>query len=157
LKSTADAPSYERANAAYVSGDHTAAERLSLQAAAESEKPGSTPSEETIKALKLAGLSAQKRFEYPKAMEHFRDAEKRIDRQRTPEEWSEIQQAIADLLSEQGQPGQAESVLRTLIDFRNQVFGPENPDTLKSLNRVAFALNSQGRYKEAEAEFRRNI
>ena len=60
LKSKTDAPSYERANAAYVSGDQAAAERLSLQAAADSQKPGSTPSSETIKALKLAGLAAQK-------------------------------------------------------------------------------------------------
>lgn len=157
LKSTADAPRYERAKAAYVSGDYTAAERLSLQAAAESEKPGSTPSGETIKALKLAGLAAQKNYDYWSAMEHFRAAEKRIDRERAPEEWCDIQQTIADLLMEQGQPGEAESVLRTLIDFRNQRFGPENPDTLKSRNRLAFALNSQGRFNGAETEFRQNI
>jgi tetratricopeptide (TPR) repeat protein len=157
LKSKTDAPSYERASAAYVSGDQAAAERLSLQAAADSQKPGSTPSSETIKALKLAGLAAQKNYDYWTAMEHFRNAEKQIDRQRAPEEWSDIQATIADLLSEQGLTSEAESALRTLIDFRNQTFGPENPGTLQSRNRLAFVLNSQGRYKEAETEFRGNV
>ncbi len=157
LKSKTDAPSYERANAAYVSGDHTAAERLSLQAAADLQKPGSTPSSETVRALKLAGLAAQKNYDYWTAMEHFHEAERQIDRQKAPDDWVEIEQAIADLFSEWGQPAEAEKVLRELIDFRDQRFGPENPETLRTRNRLAFTLNSEGRYQEAETEFRRNI
>jgi len=35
-----------------------------------------------------------------------------------------------------------------------KVLGPEHPDTLRSRNNVASVLDEEGKYAEAEAEFR---
>ena len=157
LKRAADATSYERANAAYVSNDHAEAERMALQAAEEAKKTPTTTPSDAIQALKLAGLAAQKRIQYSAAMEHFRAAEKMTHREGNPAEWSEVQHAIADLLLDQGQYSLAANILRTLVDVRVRVFGPEHPDTLRSSNRLAYALWRQGRYLEAEEGFRQVI
>src|SRR3989442_154683 len=93
-------------------------------------------------------------IEYARAVEHFREAEKLTDRERSAAEWAEVQHAIADLLYDQGQYSDAEKVLRGLIEIRSRVLGPEHPDTLWSRNNLAKALGGQGKYAEAEAEFR---
>jgi tetratricopeptide (TPR) repeat protein len=156
LQRAPDATNYERANAAYVAKDYPEAERVSLQAAEEAkqttEKPG-----DAVNALKLAGLSAQKRIEYANAMTHFRDAEKLTDRGRNAEEWAEVQHAIADLLLDQGRYNDAEKTLRSVMDVRTQRFGPEHPETLRSHNRLAYAIWRQGRFKDAQADFRQIV
>ena len=153
LKQAPDATSYERANAAYVSNDFSEAERLSSQAAEEEKKTALAKPSDVIQALKLAGLSAQKRIQYASAMEHFREAEKLTNQERNPAEWTEVQHAIADLLLDQGQYSEAENILRSVVDVRTRVFGPEHPDTLRSRNRLSYALWRQGKYAEAEADF----
>jgi tetratricopeptide (TPR) repeat protein len=157
LKSAPDATSYERANAAYVSNDYSEAERLSLQAAEEAKNAPSAKPSDIVQALKLAGLSAQKRIQYASAMAHFREAEKLMDRQRNPEEWAEVQHAIADLLLDQGRYNDAANILRDVVEVRGQVFGSEHPETLRSRNRLAYALWRQGRYADAQADFRQVV
>ncbi len=151
LQRAADATVYERANAAYVTKNYPEAERASLQAAAEAP---SNKSADGIKALELAGLSAQKRVEYASAMTHFRDAEKLTNIERDPAQWAEVQYSIADLLLDQGKYSEAEKILRPVNDVRTRIFGAENPDTLRSRNRLAYSLWRQGRWKEAETDFR---
>ena len=90
-------------------------------------------------------------------MGHFRDAEKLTDRDRNPEDWAEVQFAIANLLINQGQYGNAESILRTVVDIRTHLLGPEHPNTLGSRNNLALALREQGKYTEAEAQDRELI
>jgi tetratricopeptide (TPR) repeat protein len=157
LKRAPDATNYERANAAYVTNDYGEAERLSLQAAEKEKETAPAKPGAAIQALKLAGLSAQKRIEYSTAMEHFHDAETLTDRQRSPEEWAEIQLAIADLLLDQGQYSSAGNILQAVVEVRGRAFGPEHPETLRSRNRLAYALWRQGQYAEAEANFREVI
>jgi tetratricopeptide (TPR) repeat protein len=154
VKRAPDTTLYERANAAYVTNDFSEAERLSLQAAEEAKKASPNEPGEVVRSLKLAGLSAQKRIEYSPAMRHFRDAEILTDRARNPEEWSDVQLAIADLSLDQGQYTEAGNVLQTVVEVRTKVFGYQHPDTLRSRNRLAYAFWRQGRYTEAEDNFR---
>jgi tetratricopeptide (TPR) repeat protein len=150
LKSAPNATSLDRADAAYVVKDYVESERLALQGSDDARK--SPEPEDDIEALKLAGLAAQKHDEDAHAMEHFRDAEKLTDRERDPGEWAEVQNAIANVLIDQGEPGAAEKVFRDVVGVMSRVLGAEHPDTLRSRSSLAIALNAQGKYAEAETE-----
>ena len=115
LKRSPDASTYERANAAYVAKDYVEAERLAVLAATEARKVTPANAKAVIQALELAGPSAQARIQYPRAMEHFREAEKLTDVNRNSEEWATLQDAIADLLFAQGKFGEAEKLFRSVI------------------------------------------
>ena len=60
LKKSPNATTYERANAAYIAKDYNEAERLALVAADEAQRGGPSKNEHAIKALELAGWSAEK-------------------------------------------------------------------------------------------------
>jgi len=152
LKRASAPTSYERANAAYVAKDYSDAERLALQAADVTSK--SLKGEKTIEALELAGWSAEKRIDYNRAMEHFREAEKLTDKQRDPKEWARVQHAISYLLDDEGRYGEAENILRRVIEVRTHVLGAEDPDTLSSRNGLANEFLHQGKFAEAEVEHR---
>ena len=145
---------YERANASYVAKDYAHAEGLALQAAGESQKIKPSNPKNILAALELAGLSAQKRIDYARAMEHFRAAEKLTDRDRDLEDWAILQHQVADLLVAQGKYSDAERVFRTVIDARARVLGLEHPNTLDSRHRLIYALTRQTKYPEAESEAR---
>ncbi|HEV2095686.1 MAG TPA: tetratricopeptide repeat protein, partial [Chthoniobacterales bacterium] len=157
LKRAPEATSYQRANAAYVSKDYAESERWSLQAVEKAQKAGSPKPREVVQALELAGFSAQKRFQFNSAMEHFREAETLTDRQSSPESWAEVQHAIGDLLLDEGRYGDAENVLRMVVDMRQRILGGEHPETLRSRNRLAYAQYRQGKYSEAIADFRQIV
>ena len=154
LQRAPDASTYEKANAAYVAKDYLGAERLALQAVEELQKTASTKPGEIVQAYQLAGFSAQKRVQFKTAMEYFRAAEKLTDRQGNPTQWADIQHAIGDLLMEQGAYREAEEVMRAAAETRAQALGPEQPDTLRSRARVAYAQYRQGKYNEAIASLR---
>jgi tetratricopeptide (TPR) repeat protein len=154
LQRAPDATAYERANAAYVAKDYLEAERLAVQAAEELQKAGSSKPAEIVQAYQLAGFSAQKRVQFKTAMEYFRTAEKLTDRQGNPTQWADIQHAIGDLLMEQGAYREAEDVMRTAAETRATALGAEQPDTLRSRARVAYAQYRQGKYNEAIASLR---
>jgi tetratricopeptide (TPR) repeat protein len=150
-----DASSYERACAAYLGKDYAEAERLFLTRADEAQQAIPTKTAEIIRALKLAGSSALKLDEFVRAREHLAEAEKLTDRQRNPREWADVQYAIANvLLAGEEHPGDAEKLLRAVIEVRTQIFGPEDRETLKARRRLALSLQLQARYPEAEAELR---
>jgi tetratricopeptide (TPR) repeat protein len=154
LKRSPKAGAYERANASYVAKDYVEAERLALEAAAESQKTKPDNSKNIVAALELAGLSAYRAIQYDRAMQHFREAEKLTDRHRNLTEWVRLQDDIADLLVAQGRYSNAETVFRSVIEARTLALGPEHPDTLDSRHRLIYALSRQSRYTEAEAEAR---
>ena len=155
VKRDPDASSYERACAAYLGKDYAEAERLFLTTAGEAQQAIPTKTVDIIRALKLAGWSARKLDEFVRAREHLAEAEKLTDRQRNPREWADVQYAIANvLLAEEEHPGDAEKLLRAVIEVRTQIFGPEDRETLKARRRLALSLQLQARYLEAEAEFR---
>jgi hypothetical protein len=155
VKRDPDASSYERACAAYLGEDYAEAERLFLTTADEAQQAIPPKTGDIIRALKLSGSSAQKLNELVRAREHLVEAEKLTDRQRNPGEWADVQYAIANvLLSGQDHPGDAEKLLRAVIEVRTQIFGPEDRETLKARRRLALSLQYQDRYLEAEAEWR---
>jgi tetratricopeptide (TPR) repeat protein len=154
LKTAPGTTTYERANSAYVAKDFTDAEQLALQVAEESRKATPAHTAEVIKALELAGWSAEKRIQYADALSHFHEAEKLTDRHREPTEWSRVQYAIAWVLFDQGQYHDAEVVLAEVLKERESVLGPEHPDTLAARHYLARAVLMQGRDAEAEKEYR---
>lgn len=161
LYSRADTSSLLRARAAYALGKFDEAQKLSLAAAAEDVKAYETAQrvqqdrrKSAIEGYKLAGQSAQKLIQYNEAMLHFREAEKLTDRAGDPKLWAEVQEAIADLLYDQGHYKEAEDTLGPVVQTRTQLSGPEDPAALKSRNRLTYARWKQGKLVEAEAEFR---
>lgn len=160
IYSRTDTSSLLRARAAYALGKFDEAQKLSLAGAAEDVKAYETAQrvqqdrrKSAIEGYKLAGQSAQKLIQYNEAMLHFREAEKLTDREHEPKEWAEIQDAIADLLFDQGQYKEAEEIMRTVVQARTKLSGPEDPATLVSRNRMAYARWKQGKLAEAEADF----
>jgi tetratricopeptide (TPR) repeat protein len=155
VKRDPDASSYERACAAYLGKDYAEAERLFLTIAGEAQQAIPPKTVDIIRALKLAARSARKLDEYVRAREHLAEAEKLTDRQRNPREWADVQFAIAELLNaEEEHPGDAEKLLRAVIEVRTQIFGPEDRETMKARRELALSLHLQSRHLEAEAEFR---
>ncbi len=157
LRRSPSASIYERANAAYVAKAYDDAELLALQAANQARKLSPPDTKSLIEALELAGRSAQAAIQYPRAMQHFREAEKYADVKRNSEEWAQLQDAIADLLFAQGRFGEAEKLYRQVIELRSRVLGPEHPDTLASRNRLIYALNEEEKHAEAVAEARQVV
>ena len=101
----------------------------------------------------LAGYSARQRVQQVDALKHLREAEKLTDRDRSPQDWAGY---ICDcrFVNCQGQCNRAENILRSVVEVRTQVLGPEHPDTLWSRGNLAIALAAQGKYAEAEVQFR---
>ncbi len=56
-----------------------------------------------------------------------------------------------------GRFGEAERELRLVVDFNFRFLGPEHPDTLRSSNNLASAIDAQGRHAEAEALHRETL
>src|SRR4029077_1840483 len=61
--------------------------------------------ENAIRALELAGWSAERQIHYSGALEHLREAQKLTDQRRDPEEWARIQNDIVRVISQQGHYG----------------------------------------------------
>lgn len=161
LYNRSDTTPLMRARAAYALGHFEEAERLSLEGAKQDRQGYESAQavqegrrKHAIEGYELAGQSAQKRIQYAEALAHFREAEKLTDRDRTPEDWAEVQYAIADLLLDQGHYSEAENLLRSVVLVRTRVLGPEHPDTLKSRGRMDGALWKEYKYVEADADSR---
>jgi tetratricopeptide (TPR) repeat protein len=150
LKKSPNATTYERANAAYVAKDYNEAERLALAAADQAQRAGPSKNEEAIKALELAGWSAEKRIEYADALIHFQDAEKLTDRARDPLEWARVQFGIGMVLYDRGQYNDAERLFREVLKERELVLGAEHADSLTTRSMLESALYYQGKYAEDE-------
>jgi serine/threonine protein kinase len=150
LKKSPNATTYERANAAYVAKDYNEAERLALAAADQGQRAEPSRNEEAIKALELAGWSAEKRIEYADALIHFQDAEKLTDRTRDPLEWARVQFGIGMVYYDRGQYSDAEGLFREVLKERERVLGTEHPDSLATRSQLESALYYQGKYAEDE-------
>jgi len=54
------------------------------------------------------------------------------------------------VLQSQGKYEEAEVMHRRALKGRENVLGPEHPDTLSSVNNLGMVLKTQGKYEEAE-------
>jgi hypothetical protein len=57
---------------------------------------------------------------------------------------------LAHLLMNQGKLGEAEPLMREVLDVMRATLGPKHPDTLSSMNNLAGLLKAQGKLGEAE-------
>jgi serine/threonine protein kinase len=155
VKRNPDAPRYERACAVYLGKDFAESERLSLMAADEAQKAGPAATTDVIGALKLAALSACRTSEFTRAREHLGEAERLIDQSRDPQQWADVQWAIATvLLNKSDTHGEAEKTVRRVIEVRTHIFGPENRETLSARRLLGLCLLQQAKCPEAEVEYR---
>jgi tetratricopeptide (TPR) repeat protein len=155
VKRNPDAPRYERACAVYLGKDYAESERLSLTAADEAQKASPSAIADTVRALQLAAWSACKMGEFTRAREHLGEAESLIDQSRNPQEWAEVQWAIATvLLTKNDTAGEAEGIVRRVVEVRTHIFGPEHRETLSARRLLALCLLGQAKCPEAEVEFR---
>jgi len=137
-----------------VDKDYNEAERLALAAADEARRANPPKNAEAINAFELAAWAAEKRIEYADALKQLKVAEVLTDRIRDAGEWARGQFAIAWVLDDQGRYDDAARILHEVLNEREQLPGPEHPDTLATRRRLALALVNQGRHGEAETEFR---
>jgi tetratricopeptide (TPR) repeat protein len=157
LKRAPDTGTYERASAAYVTKAYAEAERLALAAADEAQRATPPKLGDAIKAFELAGNSADRRFDYAEALQHYRNAAKLTDRTRDSGEWCGQQWHIAFVLDEQGQYGESEKMYRAVLDELKRVYGDRANNQVSVLdirNNLGSALESQGKYSAAETAFR---
>ncbi len=157
LKDAPGASNYERANAAYVAKDYQEAEDKALRAAVEARKTIPPNTRGVIEALELAGLSAHAAIQFPRAWQHFKDAEALTDPNRDAQEWAKLQDAIATLLFDEGKYSDAEQLFRRVIAVRSRAMGLEHPDTLASRNRLVYVLNEEEKHEETEIEARQVV
>jgi len=73
-----------------------------------------------------------------------------------PEAGSLLNQ-IAYYLEDRAQYEQAEPLYQRALAIREQMLGPEHPDTATSLNNLAFLYHNQGKYEQAEPLYQRAL
>nr|XP_036584595.1 uncharacterized protein CTRU02_05670 [Colletotrichum truncatum]KAF6794113.1 hypothetical protein CTRU02_05670 [Colletotrichum truncatum] len=80
------------------------------------------------------------------------------------QDWCTDEEALWDLLANTGRSnellgkyGEAEQMHRQTLEMRKKVLGPENPNTLSSMNNLAGVFDSQGKYEEAEQMHRQAL
>ena len=161
LHSAPDTAPLMRARAAYALNKFEEAEKLFLpgearvaQAMANAGKDADKLRAQRTFALMGAGESALAQDQCGRSFAHLQSAVALTDRERDPIEWARVQHRLAFVQSALGDPGQAALILPPVIEIRQRLLGPENPDTLRSRNNLAGAFHALGRDSEAEAEHR---
>src|SRR5262249_46388919 len=129
-------------------------ERLAVEAANEVQKTRPTETKEIIEKLELAGVSAERAVLYPRAMQHFAEAEKLTNQERDLKQWVTVQHDIADLLVTSGKYAEAEKRLQVVIEAQTRALGAEHRDTLDTRARLIYPLTHQSKYQQAESEAR---
>ena len=161
LYTSPDSGLIAKATAAYALGKFEEAEALFLEDRSE-QKPVTGRSEraatdyrtQRILALEGAAKIATSRFQYTRAVEHYRAAAVLTSVGRDPLEWGRIHHLLAYALSGDGQYLEATEILLQVIPVFEKYLGAEHLATLGSANNLASALNSQGKYAEAEKRHR---
>jgi eukaryotic-like serine/threonine-protein kinase len=74
-----------------------------------------------------------------------------------PELQAQMMDVMGQVYGDLGLYTRAETILRQGFDVRRQAFGPEHPDTLKSMSSVVEILFREARYPEAEALARQTM
>ena len=64
---------------------------------------------------------------------------------------------LANLYESQGRYGEAETLFKEALQFRENILGKKHPDTITSLNNLAKLYITQGRYGEAELLFKESL
>jgi len=154
LLARADTGALDRASALFATRKFDEAEKAALQAKDKALATAGQSVHDAVKALELAGQSAEARIQYPRAMDHFRAAAALTSEERDPVEWADAQWHLASVLQENGQYNDAEIIWRKVIAVYTRVLGPEDPNTLSSRNNLANALKGQGKHAEAEQQYR---
>ena len=147
-------PKVDRAKAALAALDYADAERLALEAYAETKKAVPLDKHKLIDALVLAGRSASAHREDKIALTHLTEASKLTDKTADALEWANVNHVLSHVLLDSGAYGQAERLLREVIAIRTEKLGAEHPDTLQSRHNLAAALQTQGKNAEAEQGYR---
>ncbi|KAI1147078.1 hypothetical protein F4825DRAFT_465998 [Nemania diffusa] len=117
--------------------------------------PGSIQSNEYLALLEER---ARIRLDDGQLKEAEADAAYALDHMVKRDDVSEVhrlnaKRTLARAINFQGEPEQAEPLLREVLERRKQLWGPGHIDTLKSVLDLAQCLGNQGRYHEADRHF----
>ena len=74
-----------------------------------------------------------------------------------PDAQAEMMQVMGDVYINLGLYSRATDLERQSLDIRRRVLGPEDPDTLNSMDELAGALSESGHYAEAAKMFREEL
>jgi len=74
-----------------------------------------------------------------------------------PLTWVEAASQVAWILDEQGNHGEAEPLLRSIVRVMERTLGPESPEVAASLNNLGRTLRETGRLEKAETLYRRAL
>jgi eukaryotic-like serine/threonine-protein kinase len=93
------------------------------------------------------------------AREILDKASKEIDTglSKDPEMQAQMMQTMGDVYESLGLYSQEQRLLTRAVDIRRRALGPQNPDTLVSMSRLAVNLMRQGHYGEAEKLLRETL
>ncbi len=145
LKSAPNTPPYDRANAAYFTKDYAQAERLAQLAAEEAQLATPPRKLEAVKALELAGISADARIDYANAMRHFREAVTLADRDREPLEWATQEGHVANVLREKGNYAESVQVYQDALGEYQHARGEVDADGMALRSGLGLALVDLGK------------
>ncbi len=93
------------------------------------------------------------------AREILDKASKGIDASLTkdPELRAQMMYVMGGVYENLGLYARAQLLFQQALQIRQSVLGPENPDTLSSVNKLAIVLKDEGRYPEAEKLYRETL
>ncbi len=149
-------PAIERAKAAFARREYAEAERLALEATAEAEQAHPRDVSAIIEARVLAGDCARERIEYPAALAHY-EAAALISQKDDVLAWAEVQNKIGWLHYLAGAYAKGEALMASVWKACQAAGKQESPAALETHRLWASALDDNGKYAEAETEFRRLI
>jgi hypothetical protein len=124
----------------------------------EKEAAGARAAEAAAKerrALTLVGSAELAAGHYAAALEPYRQALALTDKNQEPLGWCDAARDFEFALWRMGRYGEAEPLAREVAEKRAALQGPEHPDTLKSIYRLALVLVGKGDFAQAEALDRR--
>jgi tetratricopeptide (TPR) repeat protein len=115
---------------------------------------------ETAVALNDLGNVAGDQGNYDEAETHFRNCLSIAEGTQKPSYLLVVALCghnLAFVLATLGKNIEAESLLQRAWDIREKLFGPDHPETTAVFTTMGYVYQSQGRYSEAEALFRRGL
>lgn len=143
-----------RAKAAYALKEYGRAETLALEAAFEAANSSPPNMDLQINAFRQAAKAASEQIQFKRALNHYRSAAGFTSEERDVLEWAGIQNEIGWLLYLDGQYDAQSTLMHRVWQVCESAGQQETSTSLYAHLLWANALDSQGKYFEAEKEHR---
>jgi tetratricopeptide (TPR) repeat protein len=95
--------------------------------------------------------------QYEKALAAYQKAAALVDRVADPLAWAEVEELVANILSDLARYQESEPLQREVLRLREQHLGPTHAKTAIALNNLARSLQETNRFTEAEPLLQRVV